>query len=147
MARQLGDSGSKRINYWKRDKLGRGRPPVYDNPEQLEEAIDKYFEQCFTGGDEDGNNAELNDRPSITGMALFLFGGRSTMHKYENIQEFAPLIKQAKEYVERFYESELFGEYFGGAKFALMQCGWKTQNKNENIEISTDVDLDDLNDE
>lgn len=147
MAREIGDKGSTRINYWKRDKLGRGRPPKYDNPEQLEEAIDAYFENCFKDSDEDGNNAVLNDRPSQVGLALFLFGGRSTMHKYENIPEFAPLLKRAKEYVERFYESELFGEYFGGAKFALMQCGWKTQNKNENIEINTDVDLDDLGNE
>lgn len=147
MARDIGDKGSKKINYWKRDKLGRGRPPLYNNPDELEEAIDNYFDTCFKDSDEKGNNATLNDRPSITGMALFLFGGKSTMHKYENIPEFSSLLKSAKEYVERFYESELFGEYFGGAKFALMQCGWKTQNKNENIEINTDVNLEDLEDE
>lgn len=141
------------INYWKRDKHYLGNAIGSKKKLKVSDIIertDEYFEQCFENGDENGHGADMIERPSVSGYALFVFGGYSQMQRYENEGgKVKHYIDKAKTYIERFYEDALFDPmHYQGAKFALgAMCGWseKQENKNHNTNVNYEIDLDDLN--
>ncbi len=78
--------------------MGReGRPPKYETPQEMQEAIDVYFDEL---GDE---------LPTITGLALALgFDGRHGLLYYQDEKpDFLTTIKRAKARVEEAMEREL----------------------------------------
>ena len=60
-----------------------GRPKIYDNPEELQDAVDLYFEET--------SPTEV----TITGLALFLgFADRQSLYDYEKNDQFSCIIKR-----------------------------------------------------
>ncbi len=116
-----------------------GRPPLFESAEQMQELIDKYFEEC-NGKillDKDGNPVRNKDgkiirddrRPyTITGLALALgFNSRQALLNYQGKEEFNDTIMRAKARVERYAEERLYDNHgANGAKFSLANNfkGW-----------------------
>lgn len=95
-----------------------GRPPKYDNPEEMREKILEYFE---------GNE----DAITITGLCIHLgFDSRQSFYDYEKRDGFSYLIKSARLLVENYYEKTA-----QSAKqqtfhiFALKNMGWSDKQE------------------
>lgn len=125
-----------------------GRPKKFESVEQLEEAIQNYFDSCFvpaterikvrTGDDED-QSYEFVDSPilnkageqvfyrikpfTVTGLAIALDTTRDLLLDYEKKPEnaqFSDTIKAAKQVIQDFAESRLFANaQVTGAIFSL----------------------------
>lgn len=90
-----------------------GRPKIYDTPEELQDAVDLYFEET--------SPTEV----TITGLALFLgFADRQSLYDYEKNDQFSCIIKRARLRVENRYELRLNTQFSTGAIFALKNMGW-----------------------
>src|SRR6478609_132401 len=90
-----------------------GRPRIFNSADELEKAIQDYFDK------NPGNY-------TITGLALNLgFESRQSFYDYEKEGEFSYTIKKARLTVEAFYESKLLSNNSTGAIFALKNFGWK----------------------
>jgi hypothetical protein len=123
-----------------------GRPPMFESAEQMQELIDKYFEECDGKvlTDENGNPMRNKDghiirddrRPyTITGLALALgFNSRQALLNYEGKEEFNDTIRRAKARVERYAEERLYDkDGANGAKFSLANNfkGWSEKQQIE----------------
>lgn len=123
-----------------------GCPPMYKTPEEMQKAIDKYFEDCngeyiIIDGvaltDKNGKPVKTEGRPyTITGLALALgFSGRQALLNYEAKEEFVDTIKRAKSRVEQYAEERLFDkDGVNGAKFNLSNNfqGWRERQQIDN---------------
>lgn len=90
------------------------RPRKYDDAEELQKVIDKYFEQITK-----------DDYVTITGLILYAgFADRSSFYKYEDNEKFRHTIKNARLRVEQIYEKALHKGNTIGAIFALKNMGW-----------------------
>ncbi len=96
-----------------------GRPRKYQTVEQLQAAIDDYF--------------ETTKKVTVTGLALHLgFNSRQSLINNEGYsEEFLDAIKRAKSRIEAYYEEHLVGKYAGGSIFALKNFGWKDKQNFE----------------
>ena len=94
-----------------------GRPLKFQTAEQLEKAIDRYFDERVD---------ELNP-PTVAGMALFLgFDDRRSLYKYGERPDFFHTIKKAISRIEAYAEAQLYiGKNTTGAIFWLKNHGWK----------------------
>ena len=102
--------------------MDRGRPMKWETPKQLQEQIDKYFEDC-----------KLNNEPlTITGLALALDTSRETLMDYQNKDDFSYTIKKAKLRIENAYEKRLIQNGRSGDIFALKNFGWTDKQEIEN---------------
>lgn len=128
-----------------------GCPPMYKTPEEMQKAIDDYFEMCngeyvIVDGqvvlDKHGYPIKTKERPlTITGLALALgFSGRQALLNYEGKPEFMDTIKRAKSKVEQYAEERLFDkDGVNGAKFNLSNNfkGWsEKQQIDSNVNLS-----------
>ena len=95
-----------RKNLMSQEKHPGGRPRKYQSVEQLQTAIDSYFEST--------------EKVTITGLALHLgFNSRQALSNYEGYsEEFHDAIKRAKSRVEMYYEEHLVESNAAGAIFA-----------------------------
>lgn len=112
-----------------------GRPPKYESPEDLQKAINDYFEDL------------QEDDPTLTGLALHLgFESRQSMYDYEKRDKFSYTIKRARLAIENKYESMLFKPSPTGAIFALKNFGWKDSVQHDVTESTRKAlsDLDNL---
>lgn len=104
-----------------------GRPPIWDNAEELNEKITEYFSQSKT----------QNIKATITGLALYLgFDSRQSLYDYEKKDEFSYIIKRAKLAVENSYE-------MGGTAFdifALKNMGWKDKTE-QDVKVDAGVQI------
>jgi len=119
-----------------------GRPPKWDSPEKMQEAIDKYFASCkgepliIDGEPYMDNFGEVvmigAHPPTVTGLALALgFCSREGLLFCEGKAAFADTIKRAKSRVEEYAEGRLFDrDGQRGAEFSL-KCNfrWKEPPK------------------
>lgn len=112
-----------------------GRPLKYSNVEELQKAIDYYFDNCN----------EENEPITITGLALALDTTRETLCEYGERDEFVDTIKKAKLRVQNAYEKRLVRRGNAGDIFALKNFGWKDKQEVENsIEIrKVQIEFDD----
>lgn len=121
-----------------------GRPPMYKTPEEMQKAIDAYFEGCdgkYVTDDEgnlmtdkDGHPVKTKPRPyTITGLALALgFTTRQSLLNYEGDPEFLDTVRKAKARVEMYAEERLFDrDGASGAKFNLSNNfkGWSEKQQ------------------
>ena len=84
---------------------------LYNTPEELSAAVDKYFED--------------NDVLAITGLALALgFADRQSLYDYEKYDGYSCIIKKARTRVELSYELGLRTQSPTGSIFALKNMGW-----------------------
>lgn len=93
-----------------------GRPRTIDSPEQFDELVQDYREQCQKG----------KVPMTFTGMALHLgFVSRQSLYDYANYDGFSDSVKKAQSLIEAQYEARLFGNgQVAGAIFALKNHGW-----------------------
>ena len=135
-----------------------GRPPWYTSVEEMEKAIDDYFEWCKGQPlivddkvmyDKTGQPIMLGVHPpTVTGLALALgFTSRQALLNYQAKDEFVDTITRAKAYVERYAEERLFDkDGANGAKFSLANNfdGWKEkQQVDMNSDVTINIDLTD----
>lgn len=108
-----------------------GRPPLYDNPDDLQKKVDEYFE--YVKGEKgmkvEGQEVEEWRREpeplTISGLCLYIgFESRQSFYDYEEKEEFAYTIKTARLRIENGYEKRLAGQNVAGAIFALKNLGW-----------------------
>ena len=106
-----------------RDKAG--QPAKYENPEDLQIAIDGYFDACKAGG--------TDTPPTITGLALSLgFADRQSLIDYAGRPQFSCTIKKAKARVEAYLETSLYSGSVAGVIFNLKNnFGWKDKHETE----------------
>lgn len=113
-----------------------GRPPFYNSVEELQKAIDDYFESLkpkeiqMPGNESESMaptpNIFIPSKPAtITGLCLHLgFSSRQALLNYEEKPEFNDAIKRAKLRIEMEYEEALRGKNAAGPIFALKNFGW-----------------------
>lgn len=110
------------------EKHAGGRPPKYTKVEEIQEKIDKYFEEC-----------KLNNKPyTITGLGLALDMSRQDLINYSKKDEFFDTIKKAKMRVENYLEERLINDTSTtGIIFNLKNnYGWKDKQENVNVGVS-----------
>lgn len=112
-----------------------GRPAIFKSAEQLQKKIDEYFAGGYRKKKIKSNDIET-EVPDITISDLVLFLGFSDRHSFydcEKKKEFSHIIKRARTFIEREYESCLKGNNVAGAIFALKNFGWTDRTE---IDIS-----------
>lgn len=77
--------------------MPRGRPKAYTEKKEMQQKIDKYFEECQKKG----------EPYTITGLCLALDICRDTLSEYMKNDEFSDTIKKAKLKVENYLEKHL----------------------------------------
>lgn len=121
-----------------------GRPAHFKTPEEMQEKIDKYFEEkvrCIPLLNDEGNYIISNGKiaydvmpPTINGLALYLgFVNDCSIYDYENRvskeddneKPFSDTIKQARSRIKEFAEQQLYIGNSTGAIFWLKNSGWK----------------------
>lgn len=109
-----------------------GRKPKFTSPEQMQEKIDAYFEDCkgtpLTGDDGQlifdkyGNPVIVDVKPlTVTGLALALgFTSRQALLDYQAKPAYREIVETAKLRIENYAEMRLFDkDGMNGAKFTL----------------------------
>jgi hypothetical protein len=93
------------------------RPPIWDNPEEFEKEVDKYFSE--------------NQQPTWTGLANYLgFESRQSLQDYKDKPGFSYSIKKALLRIEEQYEGlAIYSKNPTGAIFALKNFGWKDKQE------------------
>ena len=128
-----------------------GRPRKYKTAEEMQEIIDKYFEEC-DGKVLKGDDGEIffdkycqpvvigRKPPTVTGLALALgFTSRQSLLNYQGKKQYMDTITRAKSYIEAYTEGRLFDrDGVNGAKFSLTNNfkGWREKPIDETNEIS-----------
>lgn len=114
-----------------------GRPPFYESVEQLEKAIDDYFNEgvetkkVIIGKGETARIEEI-PVPTISGLVYYLgFESRQSFYDYEEKPEFTYTVKRARLWIEKEYEAQLNIGNTVGAIFALKNMGWKDKTETE----------------
>ena len=98
------------------------RPRIYDSEIELQDEILKYFEQT----------SERNERPTVTGLALFLgFASKQSLYDYEKNDKFSYPIKRALTMIECELEKRLENQSVSGIIFALKNMGWTDKVQTE----------------
>ena len=131
------------------------RPLKYKTVDELQAAIDQYFEDCRGKPlmDDDGNavtdkygNPIIVDAkpPTITGLALALgFTGRKQLLDYQGRATFCNTITRAKARCEEYAESRLYDrDGANGAQFSLKyNFRWDAQKdaEAEGVKIIDDL--------
>jgi hypothetical protein len=114
-----------------------GRPPTYSSVEEIDKAIQDYFEngikiKTVVIGKAPNQTAIEVPVPTITGLVLHLgFESRQSFYDYEEKPEFSYTIKRARTLIEKEYEEMLQIGNTTGAIFALKNMGWKDKSEVE----------------
>lgn len=98
------------------------RPVKYSTVEEMQEAIDHYFDiEAYMG---EGDNRIF--APTVEGLAYALDLTRQGLIEYQDKPEFSDTIKRAKQRVAIALEQRLYGQSVTGAIFNLKNnFGWK----------------------
>ncbi len=98
--------------------MGFGRPKIYEDPEELAQNVENYF------------NEEEAIKPTITGLALYLgFADKTTLYEYRDRPDFSYSIKKAITKIEQYHEQALSDNNVAGRIFALKNMGWKDKTE------------------
>lgn len=99
------------------------RPPFFDNVEEMQAAIAKFFEE--------------EKQPTISGLALYLgFADRYSLYEYEKKEEFTYTIKRARAYMVAYYEKKVVGGQAAGPIFMLKNFGYSDKQE---IDLNANV--------
>jgi hypothetical protein len=113
-----------------------GRPLAYKTKEELEAAIQEYFDSCFIKAtDDEGRTYDKQIRPfTMTGLAYHLGITRRTLLNYGEDERFFRTITRAKTRIEMYAEEQLFRNQgkTNGVQFNLKNnFGWEDKKKQE----------------
>ena len=107
-----------------------GRPLAFETVEDLEDAVNNYFDNDANVLDPDGKEIFL---PTMSGLALSLGVSRQTVVNYSNKEEFFDTINKARGKIENFIERRLYGNNVTGCIFNLKNnFGWKDKTEVDN---------------
>lgn len=101
-----------------------GRPKLYENVEEMEKDIEKYFKEC-----------DKKSKPyTVSGLAYALDMDRRSLLNYSKDEKFFPTIKRAKQKIEQQLEEKgLMGT--SNATFTIFNLknnfDWKDKVENE----------------
>lgn len=123
----------------------RGRPPKFERPSDMADAIQKYLNSCFRPMI-NGFGQPVKDpitgkivfqqyKPyTISGMAAALNMSRETLLQYGKDERFAEIVERAKRFVEQSTEEILLsGQSQKGAAFSLKNnFGWRDTSEVKN---------------
>jgi hypothetical protein len=116
-----------------------GRPLKYKSVKEMQNAIDKYFDEC-----------DRENRPyTVSGLAYALGTNRQTLINYEDKEEFIDTIKRAKARIECYNEELLYSKDAptAGVIFNLKNnYGWKDKQEieaNVKDEVNISIELSD----
>jgi hypothetical protein len=99
------------------------RPRKYDDPEELQLVIDKYFEDIKT--------------PTISGLSLYCgFADRHSFYAYEKHEKFSHTIKRARARITEMYEKNMVGNNAAGSIFMLKNLGYSDKSE---IDLNANV--------
>lgn len=96
-----------------------GRPPKFESPEELQEAVELYLDST------------PQQQYTVTGLALSIGTTRETLDDYQEKEGYKHIIKRAKLIVENSYELSLRKNGRTGDIFALKNFGWKDKHESE----------------
>jgi len=120
-----------------------GRPPLFDNPQDLQIKIDDYFKNCPDSRKLyfEGKLVAEVPCPTVSGLAYYLgFESRQSFYDYKEDIRFSYIMKRARLFIEKEYEILLQTGNVTGIIFALKNMGWKDkqeiESKNENTNYS-----------
>jgi hypothetical protein len=110
-----------------------GRPPLFKDPEEMQEKINEYIDEC-----------EENKVPyTITGLCYYLgFTSRQSFYDYEKNSKFSYTVKRARLFIENSYELSLRINGRSGDIFALKNFGWTDKSEIEHSGKTTHVNVD-----
>lgn len=116
-----------------------GRPPIFQTPEELQTAIEAYFNECRNNKTKvltkDGKVVDLPDPkiPTIAGCAYAVGMDRHTFYDYENKDEFSHTIKRARNYIIAQWESKCINTNAnaGGIIFIAKNYGYTDKQEFE----------------
>jgi hypothetical protein len=103
-----------------------GRPALFNSPEELQRAIDDYF-------DYSGTTKKLLTPKGVTEITTFTISGLvyhlgfealQSFYDYEKREEFSYTIKRARLRIQMIYEENLQFSNPTGSIFALKNFGW-----------------------
>ena len=95
-----------------------GRPRIWKDAFELEELVNQYFDST--------------DRPTLSGLAVYLKIDRQTLYNYKERDEFFDIIKRATSKVESIYEERaIYENNPTGVIFALKNMGWTDKQQLE----------------
>lgn len=98
-----------------------GRPLKYETPQQMQEAIDLWFQ---------GFADTKGVYPTMSGLAYFLgFSDRQSLYDYKGREEFSCTIKRALLRIEELHESNLFTTGSTGSIFWLKNREWTDKSQ------------------
>ena len=107
-----------------------GQNGFYSNQEDLESAINEYFnngvklKQVEIGPKENKQIIEI-PVPTITGLCFYCgFASRQSFYDMEKRPELTYIVKRARLFIEKEYEENLRGGNVAGSIFALKNMGW-----------------------
>ena len=125
-----------------REKHPGGRPRLYNSPEEMQEAIDKYFSEC-----------EVKEKPkTMQGLANALGMERHGLLNYADRDEFYATVKNARDIVTSEIEEKLLksGQPTVGCIFWLKNnAGWVDKQEIETtsrVTLSVPDDVEDTGD-
>ena len=135
-----------------------GRPLIYKNKEELQKAIDEYFEECkkhksniiLKGMD---TQIEIDDPliPTIAGLAYHLNIDRQTVYNYKNRDEYFDTITRARDYIISRIETKCVNSdgNISGTLFIAQNYGYATKQEIEqkNINVNQNIDYSNLTEE
>lgn len=123
--------------------MGVGQPMKYKTVEELQEAVDNYFESDAFVTNSSGESEYL---PTMAGLALSLDVDRRTIVNYSHNERYFPTIRKAKARIEAFIETRLYGNNVTGCIFNLKNnFDWKDKQEIETKDTTQDVSDEDLN--
>jgi DNA-packaging protein gp3 len=114
-----------------------GRPRKYNNAQDLQDAIDDYFEngvklrEVLVGRKGEQEIAQI-PVPTITGLVLHVgYESRQSFYDLEKDERFSYTVKRARTFIEKEYEEQLAINGGSGPIFALKNFGWVDKTENE----------------
>lgn len=119
-----------------------GRPMAYNSVEELEAAIEEYFDS------EDAYITESEGKsvfsPTVSGLAFHLGITTETLRTYGENDKFSATVKRAKQRIEISLEKRLYGQTVTGTIFNLKNnFGWKDKTEREHTGTLGITDMSD----
>lgn len=122
-------------NTYGKDNHNAGAKSLYDDPTQLAEKIEEYFNggankrTVIVGKGENRTTVDIHIY-TITGLCYYLgFESRQSFYAYEQKEAFSYIIKKARLRIEQHYEESLQLDAPTGSIFALKNMGWIDKNE------------------
>ena len=105
-----------------------GRPPIYNEPDELLEPAYKYFGECV----------DVGKIPTIAGLSNALNMTRKTLHDYGKKDKFCYTVNRLRTIIEEAWENALIGGGAGAIFWNKVNAGYEDKTVvDENLNIKT----------